>query len=135
MANDFGINPVAGVGDIVRIEGYGIRTFEVFSYSYEYYVDKENEYDDLWYDLTCTKTFEYFTAGQEDIVVLIRKGAERKMNASRPTKTIDEMLDEMRSLQTALTVYGSTSGKGREIKRSIDAIKSELREAVESGRE
>lgn len=45
-------------------------------------------------------------------------------------RSIDDMLDEIRSYMTMIEVFGKNSGRGREFAGEIERIKDELRERI-----
>jgi len=141
MSNDSdNLKPIANIGDIVRVEGYGLRTFEVVAYSYERYIDAENDVDDIWYDVACTQTTDLILAGQEDITVLIRKGAS-PIGQLTPTieeeppeddsPTIDDLLEELSDTLALIERFGEhEDDERRDRKYSLRAceIKAKLKE-------
>lgn len=62
--------PIARLGDIIQIKGYGSRKFEVFSVFYSLEVDAVEEFEEIFYDVSEINGEELLMAWQEDIVVL-----------------------------------------------------------------
>lgn len=62
--------PVAKLGDIIQIRGYGSRKFEVFSISYTMDVDAVDIFEDVFYDVAALDSHDYMLACQDDIIVL-----------------------------------------------------------------
>lgn len=62
--------PIARLGDIIQVKGYGSRKFEVFSVFYSLEVDAVEEFEEIFYDVSEIDGEELMMAWQEDIVVL-----------------------------------------------------------------
>lgn len=62
--------PIAKLGDIIQIRGYGSRKFEVFSISYAVDIDVIDMFEDVFYDVAALDSHDYMLACQEDIIVL-----------------------------------------------------------------
>ena len=145
MTDNFGINPAANIGDIVSVLGYGIRTFEVYAYTYEHYIDAENEYTDLIYEVTCTQTLESIFAGQEDISIVVRKGAQpvgKIIPLGQPKEvekepSVDDLLDELSDTLAMIERFGEhEDDEKRDRKYALKAceIKAKLRELTTNER-
>lgn len=73
MSNNFGrLKNIAKIGDIIVVDGYGAREFQVESYTHE--IDYQPEYvaETIMYDITDLITHEFLIAYQEDISVVCR---------------------------------------------------------------
>lgn len=129
--NDDKIN----VGDIVHIDGYGKRRFEIISIERTHYIDIETEYEIVEIEALDLRDKRNYYAELEDITVI--ESAKTGKSPKHPdhvlitADTIDGLLDELRSCRTMLQVYGKDSGKGRDIIKRIDEIKRQLSEAVD----
>ncbi|SER88465.1 hypothetical protein [Psychrobacillus sp. OK032] len=64
------LKPIANIGDIVTINGYGRRLFRVDAYTHEFMVDEDGTEEDIWYDVSCVNTGEY-TIGAHDEVKFV----------------------------------------------------------------
>src|SRR5690625_4853708 len=62
--------PIARLGDIIQIKGYGSRKFEVFHVAYSYEVDAVEEFEEIFYDASEINGEEITMAWEEDITVL-----------------------------------------------------------------
>lgn len=62
--------PIAKLGDIVQIRGYGERKFEIFTLSYSMDMDAVDLFEDIYYDVAALDVPEYLLACQEDIIVV-----------------------------------------------------------------
>ena len=62
--------PVAKLGDVIQIKGYGSRKFEVYAVYYSFDMDAVDMFEDIYYDVASLDGKEYLMAWQEDIVVL-----------------------------------------------------------------
>jgi len=123
-------NDDINVGDIVHIDGYGKRRFEVISVTRTHYIDLEMEYEVVEIEALDLRDKRNYYAELEDITVI------ESAKPSKPTKhpdheliiadIADDLLDELRSCQTMLQVYGKDSGRGRDIIKRMDEIKRQL---------
>lgn len=124
-------NPIANVGDIVKIAGYGDMLCEVISISHEKYVDREVEYETVHYETLSRKDGRNYYADQSEITIVERKEktAER---ADKPalskTEQIDDLLDQLRSAQALRLVYEGD----RKYELAMCEIKAKLRDLTEA---
>src|SRR5690625_588049 len=124
-------NDNINVGDIVLIDGYGKRRFEVISITRTHYIDLEMEYEVVEIEALDLRDKRNYYAELEDITVIESAKPSKHPDHERITADIvDDLLDELRSCQTMLQVYGKDSGKGRDIIKRVDGIKKPLSEAV-----
>jgi len=118
------------VGDIVYIDGYGKRRFEVISITRTHYIDIETEYEIVEIEALDLRDKRNYYAELEDITVI--ESAKTGKSSKHPdhdlisADMVDDLLDELRSCQTILQVYGKDSGKGRDIIKRMDEIKRYL---------
>lgn len=114
------------VGDIVHIDGYGKRRFEIISIERTHYIDIDTEYEVVEIEALDLQDKRNYYAELEDITVI--ESAKPDKSSKRPVSKsmIDDLLDELRSCQTILQVYGKDSGKGRDIIKRMDEIKRQL---------
>lgn len=66
------IQPQASIEDIVNVDGYGNRVFRVDGYSVEFHYEKDHEYSEVIYDLTCPFTFEFIVAGESEVTIVCK---------------------------------------------------------------
>ena len=124
-------NDNINVGDIVHIDGYGKRRFEVISVTRTQYIDLEMEYEVVEIEALDLRDKRNYFAELEDVTVVeSSKPSEHPDHDLITADIVDDLLDEMRSCRTMLQVYGKDSGKGRDIIKRMDEIKRQLGEAV-----
>jgi len=127
-----GNNDNINVGDIVHIDGYGKRRFEVISITRTHYIDLEMEYEVVEIEALDLRDKRNYFAELEDITVIESVKPSKHPDHNLITADIvDDLLDEMRSCRTVLQVYGKDSGKGRDIIKRMDGIKKQLSRAVD----
>src|SRR5690625_3290228 len=130
-----GNNDNINVGDIVHIDGYGKRRFEVISITHTHYIDLETEFEVVEIEALDLRDKRNYFAELEDITVI--ESANPGKSSKHPdhdlitANIVDDLLDELRSCRTILQVYGKDSGKGRDIIKRMDEIKRQLSEAVD----
>ena len=124
-------NDNINVGDIVHIDGYGKRRFEIISITRTHYIDLETEYEVVEIEALDLRDKRNYYAELEDVTVVESAKPDKSSKRPKSKPMIDDLLDELRSCQTMLQVYGSASGKGREISERMDEIKKQLSEAVD----
>lgn len=61
------LTPIATIGDIVILGGYGRRLFRVDGYTHEFMYDEDGPNEDIWYDVACVITGEYTIGAHDDI--------------------------------------------------------------------
>lgn len=118
------------VGDIIHIDGYGKRRFEIISITRTHYIDLEAEYEVVEIEALDLRDKRNYFAELEDIIVIESVKPDKPSEHPETKLIIDDLLDELRSCQTMLQIYGKDSGKGRDITKRMDAIKKQLSEAV-----
>lgn len=126
-----GNNDNINVGDIVHIDGYGKRRFEIISIERTHYIDIETEYEVVEIEALDLRDKRNYYAELEDITVIESAKPDKSSKRPVPKSMIDDLLDELRSCRTMLQIYGKDSGKGRDIIKRIDEIKRQLSEAVD----
>lgn len=62
--------PIAKLGDIVNVRGYGHRRFEVFSVNYEAAMDAVESFEEVFYDVVSVDLADFMIAWQEDVTVV-----------------------------------------------------------------
>lgn len=62
--------PIAKLGDIVNVRGYGHRRFEVFSVNYEAAMDAVESFEEIFYDVVSVDLADFMIAWQEDVTVV-----------------------------------------------------------------
>lgn len=139
MTTTFGdMEPVAGINDIITVDGYGIRTFRVNSFSFEHYVDAEFEFSEIWYDIVCIDTGEELLASNEEVTVVLR--AEESIGYKPPEikekepagPGIDELLDELRDALELVEIFGEHEDEEKEDRKyalKVAEVKAKLKEA------
>lgn len=130
-----GNNDNINVGDIVHIDGYGKRRFEIISIERTHYIDIETEYEVVEIGALDLQDKRNYYAELEDITVIESakpdKSSKHPDHALITADIVDDLLDELRSCRTVLQVYGKDSGKGRDIIKRMDGIKKQLSRAVD----
>src|SRR5690625_1906289 len=123
-------NDNINVGDIVHIDGYGKRRFEIISITRTHYIDLEMEYEVAEIEALDLRDKRNYYAELEDITVI--ESAKPGKSSKHPDHVlitadiVDDLLDEMRSWRTRLQVYGKDRGQGREIIKRMDEVKRQL---------
>src|SRR5690625_7337079 len=118
------------IGDIVHIEGYGKRRFEIISITRTYYIDLEMEYEVAEIEALDLRDKRNYYAELEDITVI--ESAKPGKSSKHPDHVlitadiVDDSLDEMRYSRTMLQVYGKDSGKVRDNNKRMDEINRQL---------
>ena len=136
------IRPIANIGDLVSVKGYGIRTFQVDAFSHEFHYDAENVSEEIYYDVTCTTTLEYLLADQSAIAVVSRAaGAPQYLqaNVKRPqatahVPTTDELLDELSDALALKEMFGEPGNPDGDLSYAlrVDEIKAKLRDLTKT---
>lgn len=135
--------PNAGIGDLVKVGGYGDKLFRVDSVNYELYRDAEVEHDGIYYEVTDVRNLEHLLADDEDITVVsrsehaksyLRKNIE-KPKPRAPLPTIDELLFDLSDALALVERFGDhedDSRKDRKYALKVCEIKAQLRDQVEA---
>src|SRR5690625_1312431 len=117
-------NDNINVGDIVHIDGYGKRRFEIISITRTHYIVLEMEYEVAEIEALDLRDKRNYYAELEDITVI--ESAKPGKSSKHPDHVlitadiVDDSLDEMRSCRTMLQVYGMDSCKGRDTNKRRD---------------
>lgn len=129
------------VGDIVKIDGYIDRLFEIISVEKRHYKDCEQEYVITEYEaLGITDRRNYIAA--EDDVTLVEKGdkddgkAENK--ALDKSERIDELLTHLNDVNGLIAMFGEHEDEDRRDRRYVlmkAEIEAELLELTGGPRE
>ncbi len=64
------LTPIARIGDLITLQGYGKRVFRVDSYTHEFIYEIDATTEDIYYDCTCVSTSEYTIGAQDDVTVV-----------------------------------------------------------------
>lgn len=64
------LTPIAGIGDLITLIGYGQRVFRVDSYTHEFIYEIDATTEDIYYDCTCVSSSEYMIGAQDDVTVV-----------------------------------------------------------------
>src|SRR5690625_2462400 len=62
--------PIAKLGDIINVRGYGHRRFEVFAVNYEASMDAYESFEEVYYDVVSVDLADFMIAWQEDVLVV-----------------------------------------------------------------
>lgn len=62
--------PIAKLGDIINVRGYGHRRFEVFAVNYEASMDAVESFEEVYYDVVSVDLADFIIARQEDVIVV-----------------------------------------------------------------
>lgn len=131
------MKPSANFGDLVSVVGYGSRVFLVDAYSVQFHHEPGKSYSEIIYDLSCPFTFEFIISDAKEITVVCRKtqvkayldemipythdapkdypqiklevisSTDVKASVKSRQVEIDELLDELITLQIVIDICGS----------------------------
>src|SRR5690625_7825266 len=62
--------PIAKLGDIINVRGYGHRRFEIFAVNYEASMDAHESFEEVYYDVISVDLADFMVAWQEDVIVV-----------------------------------------------------------------
>ena len=122
------MKPIAAIGDLVTISGYGARLFRVDSYTHEFLYERGAEYEDIYYDCTCATTAEYELGAQEDITVICKESEADALLAMYDHPEIDEeKTDDLNKLFVEVRIVTKPVEKTKEPTKQerIDALLDE----------
>lgn len=133
MTQEFGkLKNIANIGDIIVINGYPGRKFQVESFTHSIIYSSDYIEESIVYDAFDIETDEYELAFQEDITVIERKDTiniETKKSEKEilsKTEQIDRLLDEINDYQYLIKIFGddneSYKNKIEEIKNKLSAL-------------
>jgi hypothetical protein len=71
-------------GDIVRVDGYGDRVFEVLGYRVEQYHYPDAEHTDIVFELSDAHTLEWLEADENDLTLVCREAESQQYLANAP---------------------------------------------------
>jgi hypothetical protein len=71
-------------GDLVRVDGYGDRVFEVIGYRVEQYHYPDAEHTDIVFELSDAHTLEWLEADENDITLVCREAESEQYLANAP---------------------------------------------------
>lgn len=134
--------PNAGIGDIVKVAGYGDNLYRIDSVNYELYRDAEVEHDGIFYETTHVSTLNTLLADDEDITVVSRSEHSKKYlrkhiakpKPRAPLPTVDDLLDDLRSALLVVDIFGDhedDAKRDRKYALRVCEIKAKLRERTE----
>lgn len=136
------LRPIANIGDLITVKGYGIRTFQVDAFTHEFHYDAETQLEEIYYDVTCVQSFEQLVADQEDIAIVSRAAnAPKYLNANikRPATTahnpsVDDLLFDLSDALALRERFGDHEDDVRQDRKyalKVCEIKAKIREHTE----
>lgn len=139
------IRPKANIGDLIKVNGYGMRIFRIDSVNYEYYRDEEEVHDGIFYETVDVQTMELLIADDSDITVLTKakpgapseiiptvRGAavaEKKAEVRADESEINGLLDELSDYLSLIEMFGEDEEPGDgKYRKKVDEVKAKLTE-------
>jgi len=121
----------AGIGDIVKIDGYGNSLFEVVSASTTSFVDMEVEYEYTEYEVLGLKDKRNYLVDDTNVTIVKRagKGEEGETQAMNYER-VDELLDTINDYRELWRVLGDNNN---EYANKIELTKLKLKEITGGG--
>lgn len=71
-------------GDLVRVDGYGDRIFEVLGYRVEQYYYPDQQHTDIVFELSDAHTLEWLEADENDLTLICREDQSEEYLANAP---------------------------------------------------
>jgi hypothetical protein len=117
-------------GDLVRVDGYGDRIFEVLGYRVEQYFYPDEQHTDIVFELSDVHTLEWLEADENDLTLICREdkaeeylanpterklspreessrlAEERKQLRKIKSEIIDDLLDRIRDYRRLYAMFG-----------------------------
>jgi transposase-like protein len=123
-------------GDLVRVDGYGDRIFEVLGYRVEQYFYPDEQHTDIVFELSDAHTLEWLEADENDLTLICREdkaeeylaegvtaadpterkltpreessrlAEERKQLRKMKAEIIDDLLDRIRDYRRLYAMFG-----------------------------
>jgi hypothetical protein len=71
-------------GDLVRVDGYGDRVFEVIGYRVEQYHYPDQQHTDIVFEVSDVHTLEWLEADENDLTLVCREAESEQYIANMP---------------------------------------------------
>lgn len=114
------MSPVAKLGDIITIEGYGDLLFRVFNVSYSVEENAIDKFEDVYYDVVSLRDGEFVLADHYDATI-VDSPAVADLD-----QLIEHFYDSEQALQDTLTSLGMNESNIKHLSDKYDIVKEDV---------
>jgi hypothetical protein len=115
-------------GDLVQVDGYETRIFEILGYRVEQYFYPDEQHTDIVFELSDAHTLEWLEADENDLTLICREDKAEEYLANAPIQQVIVFLAEgitEETIERKLTLREQSSREA-EARKELRKIMSEV---------